>query len=319
MAGVRPRASQPRCLRRRSGRRVADSTDGPASETSISCHRAPGPIPRCENRVRARSAARGLRIGADAVTQGRFVVNVRDAEWWFSERRGARCTFESEYGDPPVEFAQVGINVSVLQPGQTGLYRAESNQEAFLVLSGECALLVEDGSDASGVLGLLPRTAYSRRPLYDSAGRLGRRPPATDRAAATQARPSLRDVAAVVLSLASGSRYRRLLSPSTMWAVSSTGPSEPKNSFPSCDAWSDQPYRSVSSSCARRSSCRSGSDSAASFGARRRLRNGHMLSVSTDEGGRIRKGWRENTRWTVPRQPVAHRLGWPNPSRLPVG
>ena len=168
-------------------------------------------------------------------------------------------------------------------------------------------------------LGLLPRTAYSRRPLYDSAGRLGRRPPATDRAAATQARPSLRDVAAVVLSLASGSRYRRLLSPSTMWAVSSTGPSEPKNSFPSCDAWSDQPYRSVSSSCARRSSCRSGSDSAASFGARRRLRNGHMLSVSTDEGGRIRKGWRENTRWTVPRQPVAHRLGWPNPSRLPVG
>ncbi len=29
-------------------------------------------------------------------------------------------------------------------PGQTGLYHAESNQEAFLILSGECALLVED-------------------------------------------------------------------------------------------------------------------------------------------------------------------------------
>ena len=28
--------------------------------------------------------------------------------------------------------------------GQTSLYRAEANQEAFLVLSGECALLVED-------------------------------------------------------------------------------------------------------------------------------------------------------------------------------
>ncbi len=69
---------------------------------------------------------------------------MRDAEWWFSERRGARCAFESEYGDPPVEFAQFGINVTVLEPGQTGLYHAESNQEAFLILSGECALLVED-------------------------------------------------------------------------------------------------------------------------------------------------------------------------------
>jgi uncharacterized cupin superfamily protein len=82
--------------------------------------------------------------GLTPVTQGWFVVNVRDAEWWFSERRGARCAFESEYGDPPVEFAQFGINVTVLEPGQTGLYHAESNQEAFLVLSGECALLVED-------------------------------------------------------------------------------------------------------------------------------------------------------------------------------
>jgi len=81
--------------------------------------------------------------GLTPVTQGWFVVNVRDAEWWFSERRGARCAFESEYGDPPVEFGQFGINVTVLEPGQTGLYHAESDQEAFLVLSGECALLVE--------------------------------------------------------------------------------------------------------------------------------------------------------------------------------
>ena len=81
--------------------------------------------------------------GLTPVTQGWFVVNVRDAEWWFAESRGARCAFENEYGDPPVEFAQLGINVTVLEPGQTGLYHAESNQEAFLVLSGECALLVE--------------------------------------------------------------------------------------------------------------------------------------------------------------------------------
>ena len=72
-----------------------------------------------------------LGSGLTPVTQGWYVVNVRDAEWWFSERRGARCAFESEYGDPPVEFAQFGINVTVLEPGQTSLYHAESNQEAF--------------------------------------------------------------------------------------------------------------------------------------------------------------------------------------------
>ena len=40
--------------------------------------------------------------GLTPVSQGWFVVNVRDAEWWFSERRGAKCAFENEYGDPPV-------------------------------------------------------------------------------------------------------------------------------------------------------------------------------------------------------------------------
>src|SRR3954464_6366923 len=81
--------------------------------------------------------------GLAPVGDGWFVVNVRDAEWWFAGTRGARCAFENEYGDPPVEFGQLGINLTVLEPGQTVLYHAESNQEAFLVLSGECALLVE--------------------------------------------------------------------------------------------------------------------------------------------------------------------------------
>ena len=73
--------------------------------------------------------------GLTPVTQGWFVVNVRDAEWWFAETRGARCAFENEYGNPPVEFAQLGINITVLGAGQTTLYHAEANQEAFLVLS----------------------------------------------------------------------------------------------------------------------------------------------------------------------------------------
>jgi quercetin dioxygenase-like cupin family protein len=84
-----------------------------------------------------------LGSGLAPVGQGWFVVNVRNAEWWFAETRGARCAFENEYGDAPVEFDQLGINLTVLEPGQTVLYHAEANQEAFLVLSGECALLVE--------------------------------------------------------------------------------------------------------------------------------------------------------------------------------
>jgi quercetin dioxygenase-like cupin family protein len=81
--------------------------------------------------------------GLAPVTEGWFVVNVRDAEWWFSEARGAACNFESEYREPPVEFAQLGINVTILEPGQNTIYHAESDQEAFLILSGECRLLVE--------------------------------------------------------------------------------------------------------------------------------------------------------------------------------
>jgi uncharacterized cupin superfamily protein len=49
------------------------------------------------------------------------------------------CNFE---GKRP--FRQLGINVSVLEPGQPlGLYHRENQQEGFLVLSGECLLIVE--------------------------------------------------------------------------------------------------------------------------------------------------------------------------------
>jgi uncharacterized cupin superfamily protein len=82
--------------------------------------------------------------GLTPVTNGWFVVNVRDAEWWFVEGRGARCAFENEYGVTPVEFPHLGINLTVLEPGESGLYHAEESQEAFLLLSGECTLIVED-------------------------------------------------------------------------------------------------------------------------------------------------------------------------------
>jgi uncharacterized cupin superfamily protein len=73
--------------------------------------------------------------------EGWFVVNVRDAEWWTSKTFGSGTVFESEAAD----FSQLGINIAVLEPGEPNcLYHSELNQqEAFLVLSGECRLLVE--------------------------------------------------------------------------------------------------------------------------------------------------------------------------------
>lgn len=71
---------------------------------------------------------------------GWFVVNVRDAEWWVSKAFGSGCGFESR----EFPFAQLGINLSVVEPGQpVCLYHSESQQEAFLVLAGECRLLVD--------------------------------------------------------------------------------------------------------------------------------------------------------------------------------
>jgi uncharacterized cupin superfamily protein len=73
-------------------------------------------------------------------TEGWFVVNVRDARWFDHDDFGASCEFESA----DAEFTQLGIRISVLQPGQpNGLYHGEETQEDFLVLSGECLLLVE--------------------------------------------------------------------------------------------------------------------------------------------------------------------------------
>jgi uncharacterized cupin superfamily protein len=71
--------------------------------------------------------------------EGWFVVNAREAQWLYNDRFGAGVTFE---GTP--DFPQLGINVQVIWPGQpNGLYHAEDAQEDFLILSGECLLLIE--------------------------------------------------------------------------------------------------------------------------------------------------------------------------------
>lgn len=77
--------------------------------------------------------------GLVAKSDGWFVVNAREARWLHSEQLGSAVTFEGD-----VRFSQLGINVNVLQPGQPScMYHAEDAQEDFLVLSGECVLVIE--------------------------------------------------------------------------------------------------------------------------------------------------------------------------------
>jgi uncharacterized cupin superfamily protein len=77
--------------------------------------------------------------GLVAKGDGWFVLNARESRWYHTPGRSAVCDFEGD-----VDFAQVGINVSVLQPGESmGMYHWEADQEDFLVLSGEAMLIVE--------------------------------------------------------------------------------------------------------------------------------------------------------------------------------
>jgi uncharacterized cupin superfamily protein len=70
---------------------------------------------------------------------GWFVLNARDTRWRDYGPLGAACDFE---GKRP--FKQLGLNLNVLNPGEPmGMYHRENNQEGFLVLAGECLLIVE--------------------------------------------------------------------------------------------------------------------------------------------------------------------------------
>lgn len=71
---------------------------------------------------------------------GWFVVNVRETRWI-----GQDGLWRGPWLEPEDErWAGLGFNVSVLDPGHPmARYHAESNQEAFLVVHGECLLLIE--------------------------------------------------------------------------------------------------------------------------------------------------------------------------------
>ncbi len=70
--------------------------------------------------------------------EGWFVVNAKEARW-FEGDFGAFTRFEG-----PARFERLGINIGVLEPGQAScMYHGEDEQEDFLVLAGECLLLIE--------------------------------------------------------------------------------------------------------------------------------------------------------------------------------
>ena len=78
--------------------------------------------------------------GAFAASPGWFVLNLAEARWMRSMEGGEWSDFEPEAG-----LEQYGIGVHVIQPGQpNGKYHSENVQEDFLVLSGECILVVEE-------------------------------------------------------------------------------------------------------------------------------------------------------------------------------
>jgi len=84
-------------------------------------------------------ALRETKFGLVADGDGWFVINARESGWRDAGHFGRFCNLEGKR-----RFRQLGINLSVLEPGQPiGMYHRERRQEGFLVLSGECLLLVE--------------------------------------------------------------------------------------------------------------------------------------------------------------------------------
>jgi uncharacterized cupin superfamily protein len=80
--------------------------------------------------------------GRYVTSDGWFVLNLADALAVRNEEKGG-VTYPLESRDHP--FGDVGVRVCVLPPGHpNSLYHTEGVQEGFLVLSGECTLVVEE-------------------------------------------------------------------------------------------------------------------------------------------------------------------------------
>ena len=75
------------------------------------------------------------------MSQRWFIRNLDGAPAGRSERHGLWTELEPE----DARFEDYGINVHVVQPGQpNAMYHGEDAQEDFLVLHGECIVIIED-------------------------------------------------------------------------------------------------------------------------------------------------------------------------------
>ena len=95
------------------------------------------------------------------VTGGWFVVNVRDAPWLHNQMRSV-CRFG---GEGEAHFDDLGVSLYWLQPGQPmSLYHHEAGQEDFVVLMGDCILVIEGSErplEAWDFVHCPPRTAHT--------------------------------------------------------------------------------------------------------------------------------------------------------------
>jgi uncharacterized cupin superfamily protein len=95
------------------------------------------------------------------VSAGWFVLNVREARWLHNRMRSV-CRFG---GEGEAHFDDLGVSLYHLQPGQSmSLYHHEAGQEDFLILRGECMLLIEGEERPLGQWDFVhcpPRTAHT--------------------------------------------------------------------------------------------------------------------------------------------------------------
>ncbi|HMJ01213.1 MAG TPA: cupin domain-containing protein [Gaiellaceae bacterium] len=77
--------------------------------------------------------------GLVASSDGWFVVNAREVRWRVSSGRAPVTDFEGD-----LTFPQLGVHLTIVEPGRLAtLYHGENAQEDFLVVAGECLLLIE--------------------------------------------------------------------------------------------------------------------------------------------------------------------------------
>ena len=202
-----PRDNLPRPLTNTAPHAIADGTDGAGRHRIERLH-----LLKTGSRTRQRRLGQCSGIHSDGVASeapqarledvgsglapvspGWFVVNVRDAAWVTNEAFGARCLFEADVpvlrerpDIEPQRFQHLGIKLAVFDPGQpSGLYHADSAEEDFLVLRGECVARIEAEGAAAAAVGLPALCARhpsrlrrrGRRAVRPADGRLARRRP----------------------------------------------------------------------------------------------------------------------------------------------